>query len=215
MEIRWLGHSSFLITDSKGFSILTDPYDKYVGKFFPFVSANIVITSHKHKDHSAVCEVQKYDKHIDNECDYCYNGIKLKTFLRNHDDKGGVLRGKTLITKLNIDNITLCHMGDIGEDCTDELVALIGNIDVLMIPVGGTYTIDAHEAKKYIEKIKPKIVIPMHYKNKYCVFDIDKVDSFVSLFDKSICKNVQDTTLYITKEMLNSYDLNIILLRNA
>lgn len=215
MQINWLGHSSFLLKDNTGASILTDPYDKYVGRQFPKVSADIVVISHKHKDHSAIEQVQSFNKIIDSEEFFCYNDIIIKSFYRYHDNKCGALRGKTLITKIQTEQLTLCHMGDIGEDCSNEIVDEIGKVDILFIPVGGTYTIDCMQAKIYIEKINPKVVIPMHFKNKFCVFPIDGVDRFVALFDKSIVKTIQDTTLNITKEMLDKEKFNIILMQIA
>ncbi|HKL73392.1 MAG TPA: MBL fold metallo-hydrolase, partial [Clostridia bacterium] len=121
MVIKWLGHSCFLISNDEATTILTDPYDSYVGRKMPKVSADVVITSHSHKDHSAINNVNSYKKVIDNIGEYCYNDIKIITFCRNHDNMGGNLRGKTLITKIITDGLSLCHLGDIGEFCTEDI----------------------------------------------------------------------------------------------
>jgi L-ascorbate metabolism protein UlaG (beta-lactamase superfamily) len=215
MELKWLGHSSFLITSVTGDTVLIDPYDEYVGRIFPKVSADVVVLSHQHKDHSAIDKVQKFNKLIDNEGVYCYNKIMISAFYRNHDNEGGVLRGKSLITKFQIDSLSLCHMGDIGEDCSDLLVEEIGKTDVLFLPVGGTYTIDSRQAEVYVEKINPKIVIPMHFRNEYCNFPIEPVENFVELFDKSIVKKCDKDIFKIEKDTLNMNKYNIILMHLA
>lgn len=215
MIINWLGHSCFLITNDDKASIVIDPYDSYVGKEMGKVAADVVVTSHQHKDHCAIDNVKNPQMIIDTNGDFGYNDIKINTFYRYHDNKGGTLRGKTLITKIITDGITLCHLGDIGEECSDDITSQIGKIDVLFIPVGGTYTIDSTEAKIYVEKLQPKIVIPMHYKNKYCVFDIDGLEEFTKKFNQAnIIKNI-DQNLLITKEILKKQMFNIFLMQIA
>ncbi|HOO23291.1 MAG TPA: MBL fold metallo-hydrolase [Clostridia bacterium] len=214
MIISWLGHSSFLITDSEGTRVLTDPYGSYVGREMTRVDTDVVILSHSHKDHSALDKAGTYQKIIDTAGEFCYNKIKFEAFYRYHDNKGGTLRGKTLITRIHSDGLTVCHMGDIGEDVSDEIIREIGHVDVLLIPIGGTYTINAQEAKKYVDRINPSIVIPMHYKNMYCVFDIDRADSFIAQFAKNQIIQSGENQLNITEELLTG-DTKIILMRIA
>ena len=94
----------------------------------------------------------------------------------------GALRGQNIIFKMKMDGITLCHMGDIGEECSERLIEEIGKVDVLFIPVGGTYTVDGIGAKKYVDCLQPKAVIPMHFKGEECALDIAEADSFLRLF---------------------------------
>ncbi len=215
MLINWLGHSCFLLTNDNNDRVLVDPYDSYVGKEMTKVSADVVVLSHGHKDHSAVENVISPQIIIDKMGKFCYNNIKINTFYRYHDNKGGDLRGKTLITTIKTDGLNICHLGDIGEDCTDDIASSIGNTDILLIPVGGTYTIDSKQAKVYVDKLKPNIVIPMHYKNSFCVFDIDGVDNFTALFDKKVIIKNTTKDLLITKETLKTSKPNIILMQLA
>lgn len=215
MIIKWLGHSCFLLTNEDGDKLIIDPYDSYVGKEMSKVGADVAVVSHNHKDHCAVNIVQNLQRVIDKEGEFWYNKINIKTLYRYHDNKGGTLRGKTLITKIITDGLTLCHLGDIGEDCTTEVVSQIGVCNILFIPVGGRYTIDSIQAKAYVESIKPNIVIPMHYKTKYCVFDIDKIEKFVEKFDKTNILKLQEKQLIVTNENFEKGKLNIILMEIA
>ena len=99
-----------------------------------------------------------------------------------HDDKNGKKRGENRIFKFRMDGVEVCHLGDIGEECNIRVVETIMPVNILLIPVGGKYTIDAVEAKEYVDKIMPDIVIPMHYRTKDSIMDIDKVSDFIDLF---------------------------------
>jgi L-ascorbate metabolism protein UlaG (beta-lactamase superfamily) len=215
MIINWLGHSCFFITNDDKTRIIIDPYDSYVGKSMEKVCADVVCISHKHKDHCAIDNVKNPQMIIDKIGDFCYNNVKINTFYRYHDNRGGTLRGKTLITKIITDEISLCHLGDIGEECSNDIALQIGKIDILFIPVGGTYTIDSKQAKIYVEKLQPKIVIPMHYKNEYCVFDIDSVEEFTKMFDSANIIKATEKNLLITKEKFVKQMFNIILMQLA
>ena len=114
---------------------------------------------------------------------YEISGVHILAGHTFHDDKKGALRGDNIVFKYRMDGVDLCHMGDIGEECNAFLVETLMPVNVLMIPVGGNYTIDAKQAKEYVDRLMPDIVIPMHYKTKDCEFDIDKVGEFLDLFD--------------------------------
>lgn len=201
MEITYLGHSSFLFVASDGTMTLTDPYHSYVGRDFPQVDTDVVIISHGHDDHSAAEQVSSYNYIIDKPGEYCYNNIRFRCFYCDHDGCGGALRGKTLITIFQIDGVTLCHMGDVGEVCNLDLAARIGAVDILFIPVGGKYTVDAAGAKTYTDALQPKITVPMHYKSEFCVFDIDGAEKFIKLFDKSAVETAP-STITVTKDLM-------------
>ncbi len=184
MKIKWLGHSSFLLTESTGMTVLTDPYDpNMVGYGFEPASVDIVTVSHGHADHNFLSAVKAKKKVIDAPGKYECDGIHIAGYPSFHDDSDGKLRGKNIIYKFGMDGVTVCHMGDIGEPCSPELIERLIPVNVLLIPVGGTYTVDAEAAKEYVDRLMPDIVIPMHYKIKHCELDIDRVDPFVRLFD--------------------------------
>lgn len=183
MKIKWLGHSSFVLTESTGTSVLTDPYDpKVVGYDYAPPNVDVVTVSHGHADHNHVGNV-KYKEKFDEPGKYEHGGIHIVGVPSFHDDSEGAQRGKNVIFKFRMDGVNVCHMGDIGEPCSPELVERLLPVNVLMIPVGGTYTIDAEAAKEYVERLMPEIVIPMHYKLKHCELDIDKAEPFIRMFD--------------------------------
>ncbi len=183
MKIRYLGHSCFLLTESTGTSVVCDPYGEGVGFSMPPVKADAVTVSHHHFDHDNVKAVGGNPVILDREQGYELPGVQINAVKSFHDGEGGKLRGENVIFKFRMDGLDVCHLGDLGEDCSPELIEAILPVNVLLIPVGGNYTIDAPMAKEYIDRIMPDAVIPMHYRTKGCAIDIEKVDGFVSLFD--------------------------------
>lgn len=183
MKITWLGHSSFLLEESTGTTIVTDPYHSYVGYDMPHVDADIVTVSHQHNDHCNLDAVGGTPTVINRAGAYEIGGVHMLAQKTYHDDKKGASRGENLIFKYRMDGVDVCHMGDIGEECNAIITESLMPVNVLLIPVGGNYTIDAEQAKDYVDYLMPDVVIPMHYKTKDCDFDIDKVNKFLNLFD--------------------------------
>ncbi len=183
MKIKWLGHSSFLLTESTGITVLTDPYDpEMVGYEYDPPAVDVVTVSHEHADHNFVQKAEYSELYRDSG-KFEYNGIHITGVPAFHDECEGKKRGRNTIYKFRMDGVNVVHMGDIGEECSPELVERLLPVNVLLIPVGGNYTIDAEAAKEYVDRLMPDIVIPMHYKLKHCELDIDKVDQFERLFD--------------------------------
>ncbi len=167
MEIKYLGHSSFLIK-TKEAKLVTDPFDpKMVGIKFPKVEADIVTISHDHKDHNQVQLVTALEGNVKLVIylpgEFEKKGIRVFGFSSFHDDKKGEERGENILYKIEADGVSVLHCGDLGFVPDDSFVDLVGGVDVLMIPVGGVYTINADQATQFIKKIEPSIVIPMHY----------------------------------------------------
>ncbi len=183
MKIEYFGHSCFKLTESTGTSIVCDPYDSSIGYELPEIEADAVTVSHRHYDHDNVAAIGGHPKVIDSECSLELSGVEINAIKSFHDGQRGKLRGENLIFKFRMDGIDVCHLGDLGEACSSELIDLILPVNVLLIPVGGTYTIDAEMAKEYVERIMPDVVIPMHYRGKGCKLDIDKVDGFLDGFE--------------------------------
>lgn len=183
MKIKYLAHAAFLITSEKGAKIVTDPYETSPGlKHAAIVeTADIVTVSHEHGDHNNVAAVKGNPKIVKAGAEV--RDIKFKAVATAHDDKGGGQRGKNTVFCFEVDGINVCHAGDLGHMLTAAQVNDIGKVDVLMIPVGGFFTIDAATATKVVEQLKPKIVIPMHYKTDKLNFPIAGVEDFLK--DKS------------------------------
>ncbi|MDE7300918.1 MAG: MBL fold metallo-hydrolase [Clostridia bacterium] len=183
MKIKYLGHSSFLLTESTGTSVVCDPYGEGVGFKMPQVSADAVTISHHHFDHDNVKAVSGSPVVLDKEQGFGLDGVDIKAFKSFHDGEKGKLRGENVIFKFRMDGLDVCHLGDLGEECSTELIEAILPVNILLIPVGGNYTIDAAQAKEYVDRIMPDVVIPMHYRTKDCKIDIDKVDEFLDLLE--------------------------------
>ncbi len=181
MKIEYFGHSCFAITAKNGFAVLTDPY-RGVGYEMPSgLCADVVTVSHGHFDHNYVDVVRakKVLTVIDN---YRINGVEIYGVPCYHDPKKGALRGENIAFIIKMDGVTLCHLGDVGEECSPALVEKIGKVDILLIPVGGTYTVDAVGAKKYIDAIAPRAVLPMHYRPQDGSLDITGIQPFLALY---------------------------------
>jgi len=165
MEIKYLGHSSFLIKSKEG-KLVTDPFNPSIGLRFPKVEADIVTVSHNHIDHNAATLVGANPIVIDMPGEFEKNGFRITGFPSFHDKKKGAERGENILYKMESDGISLLHIGDIGYVPQDDLVDQIGKVDILFVPVGGTFTVDAAEAIEIVKKIETSIVIPMHFRSK-------------------------------------------------
>ncbi|MFH1640100.1 MAG: MBL fold metallo-hydrolase [Chloroflexota bacterium] len=179
MKVTWLGHASFLITSESGTRIITDPYipggDLRYGEIKE--SADIVTVSHEHGDHNNVAAVQGNPEVVKGTTET--KSIKFKGIPVYHDDAQGKERGKNTIFCFDIDGVNICHLGDLGHVLNDKEVAELGKVDILLMPVGGFYTIDAGAASQVCSQIKPGVIIPMHFKNERCTFPIAGVEEFL------------------------------------
>ncbi len=185
MKITWLGHASFLLASDAGISVITDPYTPgmfglnydEIGK-----SAGIVTVSHEHGDHNNVDAVQGGPEVVRGTGSHEAKGLRFRGVAAYHDESQGSQRGPNTIFCFAMDGVNVCHVGDLGHDLDDDAAAEIGQVDLLLIPVGGNFTIDAAAANQVCEKLQPKVVIPMHFQNERCpTFPVAGVDEFVAL----------------------------------
>ena len=181
MKIKWLGHASFLITSDTGVTIITDPYTTGGNLSYGEIEekADIVTVSHEHGDHNNAAAVKGNPVLVNKAGATEVKGIKFTGIPTAHDNEGGKLRGNNLIFCLEMDGIKVCHLGDLGHQLNDKQAAELGKIGILIIPVGGYYTIDAEVASRVADKLSPGIIIPMHFKNAKCNFPITGVDDFL------------------------------------
>ena len=179
MKIKWLGHSCFMITSDTGTRIITDPYNTGGGLSYGEIkeSADIVTMTHDHFDHNNVAAVGGNPEVVKGSAKI--KGIEFKATPCYHDDAGGKERGNNTILCFEVDGIRVCHLGDLGHQLSDKQVAELGRIDILLIPVGGFFTIDANVASQVCNRLAPKVIIPMHYKTDKCDFPIADVDEFL------------------------------------
>jgi len=184
MNIIWHGQSFFEISTkdikNKELKIAIDPFDKNLGLKIPKIEAQILLITHNHSDHSNKKAINGNPFLIEEPGEYEVKGVHIKGIQGFHDDSQGKERGKVVFYVVEIENMKICHLSDIGQkELTPEQVEEIGNIDILMIPVGGTYTIDAKQASNIISQIEPKIVIPMHYQIPKLNLKLDSLEQFL------------------------------------
>ncbi len=179
MKIRYIGHSCFLLTDSAGTAIVTDPYGD-IGLDFPVLRADAVTVSHSHYDHCNIGAVGGSPAVFDRAGNYLFRGIGIEAKESFHDDVGGRKRGNNLIFSFVMDGIRICHLGDLGEKLSADLLGRIGSPDVLLLPVGGNYTIDGAEAAEIVRHVSPSVVIPMHFKVKGLKVDVSDEKQFLA-----------------------------------
>lgn len=217
MKIQYLGHSCFKLTESTGTTIITDPY-KGIGYELPKgLKADAVTVSHSHFDHNHVKAIGGHPRVLDKEGFYELPGVEITGIKSYHDNQGGRQRGENIIYKFRMDGLEVCHLGDLGEECSSELLEMILPVNILLIPVGGTYTVDAELAKEYVDRIMPEIVIPMHYKTRSLNLDLDldKADAFLDLFDDEETEISGLDTLEFSREDLTEEKTKIILMERT
>lgn len=213
MKVEYLGHSCFKLTASTGVTVVCDPYSGEIGYGMPEIAPDAVTVSHHHFDHDCLDAIANSPAIFDKEGSFDVRGVKISSIKSFHDDAHGKKRGENLIFKFEMDGITVCHLGDLGEHCSDGLIEKISQVDLLLIPVGGNYTIDAKTAKQFADKVKPRILVPMHYRTADCKIDIDVVGEFLKLFDKNIISEVN--CLNLTKDGLGDNDTKIAVMRRV
>ncbi len=184
MKIKWYGHAAFLITSDEGTKIIIDPYEP--GAFGGQLSygkikdqADIVLTSHDHADHNYTQDLPGSPQIVKGSGSETIKGISLKGISTYHDSSKGSERGANTAFTIKVDHLQVCHLGDLGHLLSDRELSEIGPVDILLIPVGGFFTIDPKEATRVAEQIKPKILIPMHFKTGKCGFSIAPIEDFL------------------------------------
>lgn len=184
MDIYYLGHSAFRFK-SKKITVITDPFDPgMVGIPFPKVSADVVTISHDHPDHNFLANIKDYKKVLSGPGEYELDGVSFFALPSFHDSEEGSSRGKNTIFVFEIDGVRIVHLGDLGHSLSEKVEESIGEVDVLLLPVGGIYTIDSKAAAEITSSIGPKVVIPMHFKvegiNKEAFGTLSGVEDFVA-----------------------------------
>jgi len=206
MKVKWLGHACFLLTSDSGLRIITDPYTTGVfGLEYapPAETADIVTVSHDHADHNNVAAVKGSPQVVQGVGSHEAKGVRFKGIATAHDESSGKERGANTIFCFALDAINVCHLGDLGHDLSDQAVADIGDVDVLLIPVGGNFTIDAAGAERVCQKLAPKVVIPMHFRNDRCPgFPVARVEDFTRA--RQQVKTIPSSEVELKKEQLPS-----------
>ncbi len=188
MKVKWLGHASFLITSDAGTRTLTDPYPLGNGLSYGEINedAEVVTVSHDHFDHANVAAVGGSPQVVSETAPVEIGAVKFSGVASFHDASEGKERGNNVIYSMDVDGVRVCHLGDLGHPLSGRQIADIGRVDVLLVPVGGFFTIDAKVASEVAGKLNPKVIIPMHFSNEKCQFPIGGVDDFLAGKDSVI-----------------------------
>lgn len=178
MDITWLGHSCFRLKGSRA-TVITDPYSPGLGYSLGKPTARIVTISHEHPGHCYAEGVGGEPRVVRRPGEYEIGDVLVIGIATFHDREGGKKRGKNIVYLMEIDEIAVCHLGDLGHVLTSEQVEDIGNVDVLLLPVGGVSTLNAPMAAEVVRQLEPKVVIPMHYKTPVLNRELEAVDRFL------------------------------------
>lgn len=207
MTITYHGHSCFKLKGSRG-SLVMDPYGDYIGFSLPSLSGDVVTTSHDHPDHNQTSSIKgtaRSDKPfvITKPGEYEVGGISVFGVKTYHDSVQGTERGSNTVFTVFMDNLKICHLGDLGHELTTDQIEAIGEIDILLCPVGGALTIDAEKAVKVIRSLEPSIVIPMHYKTDKLTAeafkDLQPLENFLKEYG---AEAIPEKKLDVTKQSL-------------
>lgn len=180
MKIKWYGHSCFMLTNDSGVRVLTDPCDPTTGYTLSGIEADAVTVSHGHHDHNYMDAVNGSPEVIDKPGEYTVRDVKIIGFTTFHDDCGGKKRGENTMFLFETDDMRVLHAGDLGTVPDEATISALGRVDVLLVPVGGVFTVNYAGAREFANAVKPKVVIPMHYKTAALTFDLETVDKFLS-----------------------------------
>ena len=178
MDITWIGHSCFRIKGKEA-TVITDPFHTSIGYNFKKLHADVVTISHSHPSHSCLENIEGEYREIKGPGEYEIKGVFITGIAAFHDNNQGKERGKNTIFVMEVDGVTLCHLGDIGHLPSSSIEEGLSDIGVLFLPVGGFSTIDSSMAAEIVRKLAPKIVIPMHYKTPALLRDLDSVENFL------------------------------------
>ena len=194
MTITWLGHACFML-ESGGYRVIIDPCEGVPGVTNTAGEAEAVFCSHGHHDHCHTSEIRLTEGKSSP-----FTVAEIAAF---HDSDGGTLRGKNTIRTFTAEGITVAHLGDLGHQLTTEQLAAMGRVDILLLPVGGTYTVDAQEAKAVAEAVQPRVICPMHYRKDTMGYEVLGTDEdFAALFDTNFVHRLPGNSLTATKEFL-------------
>lgn len=211
MKIKWYGHSCFKLDFSAGPYVVTDPFDAHVGYPLCNASADIVTTSHGHGDHNYVESIQGKPTVLNRAGLFTFDDLVVRAVKTYHDPENGALRGDNLIFIFESDGLKIAHLGDLGHEPDLKQYAALEGVDVLLIPIGGYYTIDTPTALKIVERLQPKVTIPMHFNTEVMNFPITDETQFV---EATGAVYHDSTAIDITRENIDSLP-NAVVLRFA
>lgn len=202
MFLQWCGQACFLFTSEKGTKILTDPFNKHLGYSVPRYQVDSITVSHNHYDHNYIRAVPNHETIpiFREPGKYLVEEISILGLESFHDNKEGKERGKNTLFLFQIDGLSIAHLGDLGQILSSWQLKELGKVDILLVPIGGTYTLGAKEASLVVDQLKPSITIPMHYQTETLRYPLDPVEPFLK--GKEKIEVVPDSRLELSLERL-------------
>lgn len=207
MKIQWHGHSCFEVSN-EDVRIVIDPHDgKSIGIKPPRTTADIVLMTHSHYDHNAANVIfGNHENFLQKEGKFDCRGISFEGFPSFHDSEMGALRGTNTIYRFELDGMTICHVGDLGDMPSDEVMSKISGVDFLFVPIGEVYTMELPKIKKFIERMKAKVTIPMHYRVGGLTISISSIDGFMELVPNDNIRYVGNVIDVMKEEMPDTHE---------
>ncbi len=201
MKITWIGHACFSIEAEEG-RIITDPFAEEIPYEFPEVAADLVMISHEHFDHNAAHRIPGDRSVVHGTGSFEIGGIPIEGIPGYHDDEGGAARGENILYAFTLESVRIAHLGDLGAPLDEAQREALADVDVLLIPVGGHYTIDARQAASLLDELpQVKLVIPMHFKTDVISdWPIETVEEFESLMDN--VRRIGASAVELTRQSL-------------
>jgi L-ascorbate metabolism protein UlaG (beta-lactamase superfamily) len=210
MQLTWYGHSCFLLTSESGYSILTDPCDQDTGYELHDLACDTVTISHEHHDHNCLAIVAGKPDILRAPGEYRAGEIPVTGFSSYHDDAKGAHRGENIVFLYQIDDLKVLHLGDLGHMLSDEVIQKIGDVDILLAPIGGVFTINAKTAAELADRLNAKVLIPMHYKTPALHFNIEGLEPLIAANANRRVHHLNANTASLTHETLGDRRLLIL-----
>ena len=210
MKLTWYGHSCFLLTAESGYSILTDPCDQETGYELHDLTCDAVSISHEHHDHNCLAIIAGTPTILRTPGEHLAGEIPVTGFTSYHDDAKGAYRGENIVFLYQIDGLKVLHLGDLGHMLSDETIKEIGDVDVLLAPIGGVYTLNAKGATELSDRLHAKVLIPMHYKTPALHFNIEGLEPLLALSANRRVHHLNANTAQLMHDTLGERRLLIL-----
>ncbi len=185
MRLYWLGHACFLLVAGDGTRVVTDPFNEQVGYPVPRVHADLVIVSHQHFDHNATGVLTGRPRVVAEPGEHRVGSLTVRGVATYHDTVQGRQRGTNTVFVITVDGVRVCHLGDLGHELSPAQITEIGPVDVLLVPVGGTFTVGPAEAQRTVEALRPAVAVPMHYRTPHVSLPLAPVEEFTRQFRRA------------------------------
>ncbi|HEV2952781.1 MAG TPA: MBL fold metallo-hydrolase [Candidatus Dormibacteraeota bacterium] len=209
MDVTWLGHGCFRLR-GKNAAVVTDPYPAAVGLKLTKVEADLITISHDHPNHSSVSAVSGDPYVITAPGEYEVAGVTVTGVPTYHDNQHGAERGRNTTYLIEIDEVRVCHLGDLGHKLDDQQLEAIGSVDVLLVPVGGGASLAAERAAEVVRQLEPRVVVPMHYSIPGLKLELDGADRFLK--EMGVTENTPQAKLSIASSAGTEAETKVVVL---